>query len=70
MGIAQIRRYLTLKIGARIIIIYNGARNKREKYVGIVLHTYNNVFTIKGDNGSVKSFCYTDILTKTIQIYI
>ena len=70
MGIGQIRRYLTFRIGAKIIIIYNGSRNKREKYVGRVLHTYNNVFTIKEDNGSVKSFCYNDILTKTIQIYI
>ncbi len=70
MNVKNIRRYLSSKIGSKIVIIYYGSRNKKEKYVGILDKIYYNVFTIKLINGEVKSFSYSDILTKTIQIYI
>ncbi len=70
MNIKQIRNYLASRIGAKIIIIYYGSRNKKERYVGYLLKSYNNVFIIKLLNNEIKSFSYVDILTKIVQIYI
>ena len=70
MNIKNIKNYLYTKIGHRIVIIYYGSRNKKEKYEGELYKLYNNVFTIKLFNNDIKSFSYIDILTKTIQIYI
>ncbi len=70
MNIKQIKRYLFTKVGSRIVLIYFGSRNRKERYDGILWKLYNNVFTIKLATGEIKSFTYIDILTKTIQIYI
>ena len=70
MNIRYIKKYLTTKIGAPIVVVYYGSRNRKERYEGILYKLYNNVFTIKLPNNEVKSLSYIDILTKTIQIYI
>ena len=70
MNIRDIKRYMLSKIGSRIVIIYYGSRNRKEKYIGLLDKIYSNVFTIRLFNGDIKSFSYSDILTKTIQIYI
>ena len=70
MNIKYIRRYLISIIGSRIVVIYNGSRNRREHYVGVLCKVYNNVFIIKLDSGIIKSFNLNDILTKTIQLYV
>ncbi len=70
MNINYIKRYLMIKIGSPVIIIYYGSRNKKEKYMGILSKIYNNVFIVKLYNGDIKSFSYNDILTKTVQLYI
>lgn len=70
MNTRYIRRYLTTKIGSKMIVIYYGSRNHREKYKGILWKVYSNVFIIKLITGEIKSFTYIDILTKNIQIYI
>ena len=70
MNIKIIRNYLKTKIGCNIVIVYYGSRNRKEKYYGILYKLYRNIFTIKLSNGEIRSFSYTDILTKTIQICI
>ena len=70
IDIRKMRQYLITKIGAYIVIIYYGSRNRIERYEGVVFRIYNNVFLIKLLNGDTKSFSYNDILTKTIRIYI
>ena len=70
MNIRNIKHYMLSRVGARIVIIYYGSRNRKEKYIGILDKIYCNVFTVKLCTGEVKSFSYSDILTKTIQIYI
>ena len=70
MNIKYMKKYLCTRINSRIVVIYYGSRNRRERYEGILYRLYNNVFTIKLASGDIKSFSYIDILTKTIQIYI
>ena len=70
MKVEYIKRYLASKIGAKIIVIYYGSRNRKERYEGYLCKLYANVFIIKLTTGEVKSFTYIDILTKVIQIYI
>ncbi len=70
MNNRYIKKYLKYKLGSRIIVIYNGSRNKKERYNGYLYKIYNNVFLLKLDDNSIKSFNLSDILTKTIQLYI
>ena len=70
MNIKKIRQFLTTKIGSSIVIIYYGSRNKKERYVGTILNTYNQVFTIRLVSGEIRCLSYIDVLIKTVQIYI
>ena len=70
MNIKYIRNYLKTKIGSNVVIVYYGSRNRKERYKGILYKLYGNIFTIRLFNGEIRSFSYTDILTKTIQICI
>jgi uncharacterized protein Veg len=70
MNIKKIKNYLKTKVGSNIVIIYYGSRNRKEKYKGILFKLYSNIFIIKLSSGDIKSFSYSDILTKTVQICI
>ena len=70
INIGQLKRYLSIKIGFKVVVVYYGSRNKVERYEGNLLRLYNNIFSIKLYNGDIKCFSYGDILTKTIRIYI
>lgn len=70
MNIVSIKNYLRTKIGSNIIVIYYGSRNRKEIYNGVLLKLYKNIFTVRLYNGDVKSFSYSDILTRTIHICI
>lgn len=70
IDIRSIKYYLLKKIGSSVVIVYNGSRNKKEKYSGVIYKVYCNVFTIKLCNGEIKCFSFSDILTKCIKIYI
>ena len=70
MNIGMIKKYLSSRIGAKMVVIYYGSRNRRVKYVGFLDKLYANVFTLRLVNGDIKSFMYIDIITKTIRIWI
>ena len=70
MNIKTIKNYLKTKVGSNVLIVYYGSRNRKEKFNGVLYKLYSNIFTIKLYNGEVKSFSYSDILTKTIQMCI
>ncbi len=50
---------------------HNGARNQIEEFKGIIVETYNYIFTIKtvDNKETVKSFSYSDILINNLEIY-
>ena len=70
MNIKMIRRYLRSKVGSKITVVYFGSRNRVEKNSGVLFKIYYNIFSIKLRDGSIKSFSFCDVLTKTVQIYI
>ena len=65
MNIEKIRREVTDMIGKKILAKVDIGRNKYEYIEGIILDAYPYLFTIKTDN-EVKSFSYSDVLTKNI----
>lgn len=49
---------------------YNGSRNQIEEFQGIIIGVYNYIFTIRLlNNNEIKSFSYSDILIKKLEIY-
>ena len=69
MQIEKIKNSIDLKLGDNVHIVCNGARNKVEEYSGIIKETYDNIFIVILDTDEAKSFCYSDILTKTVKLY-
>lgn len=68
MTIEKIKNELNNHIGNIVKIKYNLGRNKFEEYDVTIKELYNNVFTVKLKNEEIKSFSYTDVITKTIKI--
>ena len=69
MTIEKIKKNIDSKLGNNIKIVYNGSRNKKEQYSGVITETYNFIFIIKTKEEEKKSFCYRDVLTNTIEIF-
>ena len=67
MTISKIKKELLDHLGDVVSIKYNLGRNKYEEYEAIVKELYDYVFLVECDN-IIKSFSYTDVITKTIRI--
>lgn len=68
MTIKKIKEDLYNHIGHDATIKCDLGRNKIEEYDVTIKDLYNHVFTVKLKNDELKSFSYSDILTKTIKI--
>lgn len=70
MTIESIREELENHIGKKVTLNYNLGRNKVEKYNATIKELYSYVFTVELNNNfnELKSFSYSDIITKTIKI--
>ena len=70
MTIQSIREELKNHIGKEVIIKCNLGRNKVEKYHVTIKELYNYIFLVEMNNNfnEIKSFSYSDIITKTIKI--
>ena len=69
--INKIKEDLVTKKGKVLKFRHNGSRNQIEEFTGVILETYNYVFTIKtmDSKESIKSFTYSDILIDNLEIY-
>lgn len=67
--INKIKNDIKNNLGHDVKIIYNGSRNKKEEYRGVIKEIYNNIFIVRLNTDEVKSFSYFDILTNTIEIF-
>lgn len=68
MMVDKIKEELNNHLGKKITIKYNLGRNKYEKYDVTLKELYNHVFLVQLDNKIVKSFSYSDVISKTIKI--
>ena len=71
MTIEKIKSELHSHLGDTVTIKYNLGRNKYEQYEVTIKGLYNNVFlveTVSNEKSEVKSFSYSDVITKTIKI--
>jgi len=69
MTLQEIKEKVNNNIGNDVIIKYNMGRNKIEKYNVKIKETYKNLFIVETNNNKeIKSFTYTDVMTKTIKI--
>ena len=46
MTIERIKDNIDNNLGEFVKVIYNGSRNKREEYSGVITETYNYIFII------------------------
>lgn len=67
MTIYEIKKDLKKHIGKEVHIKYNLGRNKYENYKVKIKELYDYIFLVENNLG-VKSFSYSDIVTKTIKI--
>ena len=69
--INKIKEDIINKKGKVLNFRHNGTRNQIEEFKGIIMETYNYVFTIKtvDEKESIKSFTYSDILVDNLEIY-
>ena len=70
MNPSVVKEKLNLHIGKEVVIKYNLGRNKYEKYHVIIKELYKNIFLVEvnDENKEIKSFTYSDVITKTIKI--
>lgn len=69
MTIDIIKNKIDNRIGDNVKVIYNGSRNRKEEYSGVISETYNYIFIVKMDGNEKKSFSYSDVLTNTIEVF-
>ena len=69
--INKIKEDIKSKQGEKLKFRFNGARNQIEEFEGIIVGTYNYIFTIKtiSDKDEIKSFTYSDVLIDNLEIY-
>ena len=69
--INKIKEDIESRKGKVLRFRHNGARNQIEEFKGIIVGTYNYIFTIKtiDEKEEIKSFTYSDILIDNLEIY-
>ena len=69
--INKIREDLVSKKGQVLQFRHNGTRNQIEEFKGVIIETYNYIFTIKTIDAKeeIKSFTYSDVLIDNLEIY-
>lgn len=70
LNISHVKEELNHHVGDVVMLDYNLGRNKYESYEVIIKELYNNIFIVQMNDQKkiVKSFSYSDIITKTIKI--
>lgn len=68
--INKIKDKIESKKGEKLHFRFNGARNQIDEFDGIIIETYNSIFTIKtiNEKQEIKSFTYSDVLIENLEI--
>lgn len=70
MTIEKVKEVLKEHIGDTVTINYDLGRNKSESYDVKIKELYQHIFLVelKSSSEVIKSFSYSDVITKTIRI--
>lgn len=70
MNIEKIKTDLVSHLGDEATIRYHLGRNKYEEYQVTIKEVYNRVFLVEvnSEKKEIKSFSYSDIITRAIKI--
>ncbi|RKD84163.1 MULTISPECIES: Veg family protein [Sinobaca] len=72
--LVEIKESLDAKVGKKVTVIANGGRKKTIERSGFLEETYPSVFIVKLDKEKHHveriSYSYTDVLTKTVQLFL
>lgn len=70
MNVEKIKNDLESHLGEEATLKYHLGRNKYEEYNVTIKEAYNRVFLVELNNKKreIKSFSYSDIITRTIKI--
>lgn len=69
MTVDYVKNKLNDYIGESVVIKQNLGRNKYEQYHATIKKLYSNIFTVETEKHHiVKSFSYSDVITKIIKI--
>ena len=68
MTIDKIRQDISDNIGNKVRVKFNAGRNKIEEYEAIIKELYKFIFIIETETER-KSFTYSDVLTKTVELH-
>ena len=63
----MIRDYLLPHVGKKVKIKYYLGRNKYESFCAKIVSVYNCLFLVKLEDNTIKSFSFSDIITKKIK---
>ena len=68
--INKVKEDIISKKGKKLHFRFNGLRNQIEEFEGIIVGTYNYIFTIKtcNEKDELKSFTYSDVLIDNLII--
>lgn len=68
--INKVKEDIISKKGKKLHFRFNGLRNQIEEFEGIIVETYNYIFTIKtcNEKDELKSFTYSDVLIDNLII--
>ncbi len=67
MTLEKIKDDLEEKIGKKVKVKFNLGRNKVEEYEAIIKAIYNYIFIVNTGSED-RSFTYSDVLTKTVEL--
>lgn len=68
MTIDMIRKNIGENVGNKVKVKFNAGRNKIEEFEGTVKELYKSIFILESNN-KAKSFTYSDVLTKTVELH-
>lgn len=68
MTIQKIKENISDNLGNKVRIKFNIGRNKHEEFDAIIKELYNFIFIVQTETEN-KSFTYSDVLTKTVELH-
>lgn len=68
MNLDIVRKKVSNQLHLNHLFLYKGNRNQIEKFEGSIINCYSRIFLVELNNGTKKSFSYSDFIIGNIKI--